>query len=46
MQKSGTIVAINSDPTAPIFGICDVGVVGDALEILPRLTELIAQRRA
>jgi electron transfer flavoprotein alpha subunit len=40
MEKSGTIVAINNDPSAPIFGICDVGVVGDALEIVPRLTEL------
>jgi len=41
MDKSGVIVAINSDRAAPIFGICDVGVVGDALEIVPRLTELV-----
>jgi electron transfer flavoprotein alpha subunit len=45
MEKSGTIVAINTDPTAPIFGACDVGVVGDALQIVPRLTELVTARR-
>jgi electron transfer flavoprotein alpha subunit len=45
MEKSGTIVAINTDRTAPIFRHCDVGVVGDALEIVPRLTELVRARR-
>jgi electron transfer flavoprotein alpha subunit len=44
MEKSGTIVAINSDPTAPIFRYSDVGVVGDMLEIVPRLTQLIRDR--
>jgi electron transfer flavoprotein alpha subunit len=41
MDKSGTVIAINNDRTAPIFGICDVGVVGDALEIVPQLTERV-----
>jgi electron transfer flavoprotein alpha subunit len=46
MEKSGTIVAVNTDATAPIFGFCDVGVVGDALEIVPRLTALLRERGA
>ena len=45
MEKSGVIVAINSDPTAPIFGICDGGVVGDLHQIVPELTRLIGQAR-
>jgi electron transfer flavoprotein alpha subunit len=44
MEKSGTIVAINTDRTAPIFGACDVGVVGDAIEFVPRLTDLVRGR--
>ena len=38
MEKSGVIVAINTDATAPIFGICDAGVVGDLHVIVPELT--------
>jgi len=41
MEKSGVIVAINSDPTAPIFGICDAGVVGDLHVIVPELTRRV-----
>lgn len=41
MERSGTIVAINSDATAPIFGVCDLGVVGDLHTVVPRLTELV-----
>jgi electron transfer flavoprotein alpha subunit len=44
MRSARTIVAINKDPDAPIFKVADYGVVGDALEVLPRLTEEI--RRA
>jgi electron transfer flavoprotein alpha subunit len=45
MQGSGTIVAINKDPNAPIFDFCDLGVVGDLHQIVPKLTELVRARR-
>jgi electron transfer flavoprotein alpha subunit len=44
MQGSGTIVAINKDPNAPIFDFCDLGVVGDLHQIVPKLTELVRSR--
>ena len=45
MQGSGTIVAVNKDPNAPIFEFCDLGVVGDLHAIVPKLTELVRERR-
>jgi len=35
------VVAINTDPTAPVFDYADYGIVGDALQVLPALTEQV-----
>ena len=45
MQSSNVIVSINKDPNAPIFEYSDLGVVGDLNEIVPKLTELVRQRK-
>jgi electron transfer flavoprotein alpha subunit len=35
MEESNKIIAINTDPEAPIFDICHYGIVGDAMEVVP-----------
>jgi len=39
MQESGTIIAINRDPGAPIFSIAHYGIVGDLNEVIPKLIQ-------
>jgi electron transfer flavoprotein alpha subunit len=45
MKGAKTIVAINRDADAPIFKLADLGVVGDALKILPQVIEQIKARK-
>jgi electron transfer flavoprotein alpha subunit len=46
MQSSNVIVAINKDGNAPIFEYSDLGVVGDLHQIVPKLTELVREKRS
>ena len=44
MQTSDVIVAINRDPSAPIFGVASYGIVGDVHEVVPALTRACKAR--
>jgi electron transfer flavoprotein alpha subunit len=41
MKGSKNIIAINKDPEAPIFGIADLGIIGDVHKVLPALLEAL-----
>lgn len=44
MEAADVIVAINTDPNAPIFDFAHFGIVGNALQVLPALTEAFSAR--
>jgi electron transfer flavoprotein alpha subunit len=45
IEGAETVIAVNIDPDAPIFNSCNYGVIGDATEILPLLTEQVRRQR-
>lgn len=45
MKSADLIIAINTDPQAPIFTVAHYGIVGDVLDVLPALTEAVRARK-
>lgn len=45
VNRSKVIVVINKDPEAPFFKAADYGIVGDAFEVVPRLTQAVREMK-
>ncbi|MEO9004096.1 MAG: electron transfer flavoprotein subunit alpha/FixB family protein [Ginsengibacter sp.] len=46
VNRSKIIVVINNDPEAPFFKAADYGIVGDAFEVVPKITEAVKKLKA
>jgi len=46
MQDSDVIVAVNTDPEAPIFGVATYGIVGDLYKVVPEITRQIKKKKS
>lgn len=46
MQTAQTIIAVNTDPEAPIFAIADLGIVGDVFAVVPQAIAALEARRS
>ena len=42
-SKAGKVLAVNNDPGAPIFDLCDIGIVGDVCEVIPEMVDQLKE---
>ena len=46
MNQSEHIIAINTDPVAPMFNVAHIALVGDLYQIVPRMIQKLKEERA